>query len=335
MADRMARTDVLLVSLGGTAGLRAADGALAGALRRAGAAVAVARVARTREVRTFALTDLAWALPARAAARAAIRDAAPRAIVYSSTTAALLWPEPGAIRFDAPAAGNRPGAPRRLAAAGRAAAVRGRAAAAAVERGRAGRGPVAARGRARRAGARRAVRAGGGRARPRRDHLRREPAQEGHRPRARRLARGAAAGRGARRRRAGRATDEDGRPLRGDDPAGRVPRAAAPRPRLRHRAAARGLRDRPARGARRRRAARHDAAPGPYAALPLARALDPRLVGDDLAAAIRAALDDPAPDYAERAAAARRAVDARGGRRARRRPPPPGAPRRVAVVSRA
>src|SRR5918994_372740 len=109
MPDRMARTDVLLVSIGGTAGLRAADGALAGALRRAGASVAVARVASTREVRTFALTDLAWALPARAAARAAVRDAAPRAIVYSSSTAALLWPERGAIRFDAPAAGNRPG----------------------------------------------------------------------------------------------------------------------------------------------------------------------------------------------------------------------------------
>ena len=45
------------------------------------------------------------------------------------------------------------------------------------------------------------------------------------------------------------------------------------------------------------------AAPGPYAALPLARALDPRLVGDDLAAALRTALDDPAPGYAERAAA--------------------------------
>jgi hypothetical protein len=44
--------------------------------------------------------------------------------------------------------------------------------------------------------------------------------------------------------------------------------------------------------------------PGPYAALPVARALDARLVGDDLAAAIRTALDDPAPGYAERAAAA-------------------------------
>jgi glycosyltransferase involved in cell wall biosynthesis len=48
-------------------------------------------------------------------------------------------------------------------------------------------------------------------------------------------------------------------------------------------------------------------APGPYAALPIARALDPRLVPDGpdgLAAAIRAALDDPVPGYAERALAA-------------------------------
>jgi hypothetical protein len=42
--------------------------------------------------------------------------------------------------------------------------------------------------------------------------------------------------------------------------------------------------------------------PGPYAALPVARALDPRLVSAELA--IRTALDDPLPDYAERAAAA-------------------------------
>jgi hypothetical protein len=39
-------------------------------------------------------------------------------------------------------------------------------------------------------------------------------------------------------------------------------------------------------------------APGPYAALPLARALDQRLVGD---LDIRTALDDPAPHYAEEA----------------------------------
>jgi glycosyltransferase involved in cell wall biosynthesis len=42
-------------------------------------------------------------------------------------------------------------------------------------------------------------------------------------------------------------------------------------------------------------------APGPYAALPLARELDRRLVSDDLAGALRAALEDPLPDYSERA----------------------------------
>src|SRR4029077_266998 len=44
-------------------------------------------------------------------------------------------------------------------------------------------------------------------------------------------------------------------------------------------------------------------APGPYAALPLALALDPRLVGEDLDAALRIALESPSPDYAARAAA--------------------------------
>ena len=42
-------------------------------------------------------------------------------------------------------------------------------------------------------------------------------------------------------------------------------------------------------------------APGPYVALPIARELDARLVTDDLAPAIRAALDDAAPRYHERA----------------------------------
>ena len=45
-------------------------------------------------------------------------------------------------------------------------------------------------------------------------------------------------------------------------------------------------------------------APGPYAALPIAERLDPRLVGDDLAGAVRAALDAPRPGYASDAAAA-------------------------------
>jgi glycosyltransferase involved in cell wall biosynthesis len=41
--------------------------------------------------------------------------------------------------------------------------------------------------------------------------------------------------------------------------------------------------------------------PGPYPALRLARALDPRLVSEDLAPALRSALDDPVPGYAQRA----------------------------------
>ncbi|HEX5502815.1 MAG TPA: hypothetical protein VFW96_09340, partial [Thermomicrobiales bacterium] len=105
----MPGADVLIVSLGSTAGLRASDAALAGALRRAGAAVELVVAARPPAVRTFALTDLTWALAARRAAVRGIAAHAPRAVVYSSVGAALLWPRPGAIRYDAPAAANRPG----------------------------------------------------------------------------------------------------------------------------------------------------------------------------------------------------------------------------------
>jgi hypothetical protein len=45
-------------------------------------------------------------------------------------------------------------------------------------------------------------------------------------------------------------------------------------------------------------------AAGPYPALAITRAIDPRLVTADLAAGIRAALDDPVPNYAARAAEA-------------------------------
>lgn len=101
--------DVLVVSLGSTAGLRAADAVLAGSLRRAGASVALVTAARPPQVRTLVLTDLLWAMAARRAAVAGLVAHRPRAIVYSSTTSSLFWPRPGAIRFDAPSAGNRPG----------------------------------------------------------------------------------------------------------------------------------------------------------------------------------------------------------------------------------
>jgi glycosyltransferase involved in cell wall biosynthesis len=104
--------DVLIVSLASTRGLRAADAQLLASLERAGASAALAEASAPAPVRTLALTDLSWARAARGAAMRAfaeLREAQPRAVVYSSTTAALLWPRPGAIRFDAPSAGNRPG----------------------------------------------------------------------------------------------------------------------------------------------------------------------------------------------------------------------------------
>jgi hypothetical protein len=102
-------TDILLVSLGSTAGLRAADDELAGSLRRAGASVDVARAAAVPDVRTFALTDYFWARAARAAAIRGLDRGSVGEVIYSTITAALFWPRPGAIRFDAPAAANRPG----------------------------------------------------------------------------------------------------------------------------------------------------------------------------------------------------------------------------------
>jgi hypothetical protein len=112
VGERVARVDVLLVKLGSTPGLSIADDELARSLERAGARVAVADALRPPEVRTLMLTDLLWARAARRAARRMLELHAqlrPRAVIYSTTTAALLWPRPGAIRFDAPAAANRPG----------------------------------------------------------------------------------------------------------------------------------------------------------------------------------------------------------------------------------
>lgn len=101
--------DVLLVSLGSTFGLRAADDQLADLLAGCGLSVHVARAAPAPEVRTLALTDLVQARACAAAARAALREVDPTAVIYGSTTAALLWPRPGAIRFDALAQRTRPG----------------------------------------------------------------------------------------------------------------------------------------------------------------------------------------------------------------------------------
>jgi glycosyltransferase involved in cell wall biosynthesis len=89
--------------------LRAVDEELLASLRRAGATAEIVSAAPPPPTRTLMLTDLRWALAARRAARDALARTNPRALIYSTTTAALLWPRPGAIRFDAPAAGNRTG----------------------------------------------------------------------------------------------------------------------------------------------------------------------------------------------------------------------------------
>lgn len=304
----MPRADVLLVSLGSTRGLRASDDALADGLRAAGARIAVARAARPPEVRTLMATDALWARAARAAAVHAIREHAPRAVVYSTTTAALGWPVRGAIRYDSPSAANRPGRHgvwqrplerRRLreatlllpVAAGTLAETPLPHAPAVVV-------PIAV--------------AASGPPAPERDVAALTYAAD---PRKKGLDRVLAAWATARR--PGEelhvAGLDAGHPaaVRADGVryAGRL-EARAYRALLRR---ARVFVTAPRRedyGIAQLEALADGAllvtapAPGPYAALPLARELDPRLVTDDLARALRTALDDPAPGYAERATAA-------------------------------
>ncbi len=101
--------DVLVVSVGATTGWRASARELAEALSRAGASVRTVTPASVPEIRTFMLTDLVQALAARRAGARAIASRRPDAIVYCSITAALLWPQPGAIWLDSLACENRPG----------------------------------------------------------------------------------------------------------------------------------------------------------------------------------------------------------------------------------
>jgi glycosyltransferase involved in cell wall biosynthesis len=103
--------DVLVVSLGTTPGLRRADDALVRLLEGLGLACELRRVdvGRAGALRRHpAVTDLVEAVAAR---RAAAGPPA-RAVIYSAVTSALLdRPRvPYAVRFDAPAVLNRPGA---------------------------------------------------------------------------------------------------------------------------------------------------------------------------------------------------------------------------------
>jgi hypothetical protein len=103
------RLDVLVVTVSSTQGWRSSARELTDAFTRAGATATCVTTDRPREVRTFALTDLVQARAARVTALEAIVEHDPGAIVYCSTTAALLWPRAGAIWVDSLAADNRPG----------------------------------------------------------------------------------------------------------------------------------------------------------------------------------------------------------------------------------
>lgn len=103
---------VAIVSLGTTPGLRVADAALAQLIEAGGPAVRVIDVrigAAARLRRQITVTDLVESLAARRAAGGA---AGADAVILSTTTAGF-WVRPAvpcAIRFDTPAAVNRPGA---------------------------------------------------------------------------------------------------------------------------------------------------------------------------------------------------------------------------------
>jgi Glycosyl transferases group 1 len=301
--------DVLIVSLGSTSGLRVADEELRGSLERAGASVELARAKAPAEVRTLMLTDLRWALAARRAAAAALRATPARAVIYSSTTAALLWPAQGAVRFDAPAAGNRPGRhglwqrPLERWRVGRTSLLLPWSVGGLAElRVRAGHAlvlpvPVEPSGSSL---AERDIAAITYAANPLKKGLDRVLAawRQAQRPGEELVIAGVDARDLSR---AGFAPTDDGVSVTGLLAPGEyralLRRArvfiTAPRREDYGMAQLEALADgcllvtRPA--------------PGPYAALPIARALDPRLVGEDLGVSLRTALDEPAADYAARA----------------------------------
>ncbi len=112
----MARPDILLISLGTTLGWRASDRVFLQQVERAGArteAVTMGFGLAGRLRRGYPVNDLVEMHAARRAARTAVERLDPGAVVVSTTTAAMLLPplgRPFAVRLDAPARMNRPGA---------------------------------------------------------------------------------------------------------------------------------------------------------------------------------------------------------------------------------
>jgi hypothetical protein len=294
---------ILVATLGTTTGWGSSARELADSFARAGASVRLIGTAPRRSVRTFVLTDYSQARAVRRTVVRSLPEFPADAVVYCSITAALTWPRPGAIWLDSLAAENRPGRHglwqrvverRRLAAAPVVLTM----AESSLEPLPAGDRPaaitvpvpVAA------SGPPSAVRdidalAYAGDPVKRRLELILSSWAQARRPGETLVVAGTAR--------------EDAPP--GVRFTGRLEPAA-------YRALVRRARVFVA--APRREdfgiaplEALADGcqlvttpSPGPYPALGLARALDPRLVGDDVAGALRVALDDPAPAYAERAA---------------------------------
>ena len=91
----VARPDVVLISLGTTLGWRVSDRMLVEQLRRAGAsaeAVSIGRGAADRLRRGYPVNDLVEMYAARRTVRSAVERLEPRALIVSSTTAAMLLP---------------------------------------------------------------------------------------------------------------------------------------------------------------------------------------------------------------------------------------------------
>jgi Glycosyl transferases group 1 len=105
----VARPDILVVSIDSTPGWQAAARDLTASFVAAGATVASVSTGPVPRVRTFALTDFVQARLARRAAVRGIAEHRPAAVVYCSITATLLWPAPGTVWLDCLAAENRPG----------------------------------------------------------------------------------------------------------------------------------------------------------------------------------------------------------------------------------
>jgi len=108
-------TDLLVVSLGTTLGWRVADRLFCEGAEAAGAsvaAVAVGQGAAGRLRRGYPVNDVVEAAAARRTIEQAVERVEPRAVVLCSTTAAMLAPDlgrPHAVRLDCPAALNRRG----------------------------------------------------------------------------------------------------------------------------------------------------------------------------------------------------------------------------------